>query len=906
MEDNVKNLGKVCITPEGVWDVNKEYDRLSLVVTKDSDTQRILSYISRKHVPKGNISINNTEYWQVFTTELKLEDITIDENGNVKIGDVVIYQIPLGDALGEIVVDKIKADLTNHIMTEIRSYMNGMVTELINSFSNQIGRLIDNGFEIRNKLSGEVNAKHSGTIDVNVNGGGESEDHEFIFTGDDLNINVASSGGYELTHIVSTKDGDLIGFSGGNRPSWIDLLEWSIAGTQYRVQIRCKANTSETTRTGTITLTQNESGNTLTITVTQSGSGSTPSDTFVFESNRTDVTNTAIAGNNAISLTSTKNGNLIGFTTTNKPEWITVTSHENGTRHEVTLAFAANDSENDRIGTVVLTQNESGETVTINVTQYGTEHVVTPTHMVDVTVINGNTQEQIPNAHIEINNINARNITVDEGTDVFVKVTADGYIARDIVERPITQQDPLVQPDYEYSQTINDISQDAYITVKLYPYDSTTYAFTAQDTQLNANADTTYVHTAVISTKNNGFIKYKASIEYAAGSGSDWLSVRIPNSNNEHFNVDLTPNTSVQARTAVITLTQYANHDIQTDIYSGESGNTLTITVVQAGTGSGGGTDDGFAFTCNRAAINFGHTAATSEVAITSTKNGSNIEYTAQSSADWVSFSKSRAGVGTITVTENTSQSDRGPAVITLTQNESGKTLTINITQSGANSGGGDDSDVYVFEATPNTLSFDAGLDLTKTVNVVSTKNGNNIEFTLNGFSNWLTASINNGVVTITAEPNPSNETRTGYVRFLQVNGSSTVLTVNITQAGYEALPSGYEFAHMLDNNGENMTEISFNSTDPITFNNSTNFRTLTTILKENGTISDDTPTIIYNGYPANAEDVSTFTVNKSSNTLVFQVPTKPSTGVSTPYEFVVLYGNYGAKRTITLAYIPS
>ena len=110
----------------------------------------------------------------------------------------------------------------------------------------------------------------------------------------------------------------------------------------------------------------------------------------------------------------------------------------------------------------------------------------------------------------------------------------------------------------------------------------------------------------------------------------------------------------------------------------------------------------------------------------------------------------------------------------------------------------------------------------------------------------------------------------------------------------------------MLDNNGENMTEVSFNSTDPISFNSSTNYRTLTTILKENGTISNDVPTIVYNGYPANAADTSTFTVNKSQNTLVFQVPNKPSTGVSTAYEFVVLYGNYGAKRNITLAYIPS
>lgn len=1092
MTDNLKNLGKVCITPEGVWDVNKEYDRLSLVVTKDSDTQRVLSYISRKHVPKGNISIKDTEYWQVFTTELKLEDITIDENGNVKIGDVVIYQIPLGDALGEIVVDKIKADLTNHIMTEIRSYMNSMVQELINSFSNQIGRLITNGIDIRNKISGELNNRNSGGIGVgltsvnlnenrnsgevdlhhdgnlqigvngNVNGqhtlmgniglqdnrtepiyhnikvtttpaaakvtlnGIEAKDWNFVegstifivasmkgyvtktqtinsltedttvtisleakpdvytFSAQPLNNTIGASGGaisavvvslknnenidysyrkidadniinnitkngnnllitvkentttsvknasIELTqsgssdtliilinqsagsdipstptdtfvftcnknsinvnsdtttteiNVVSTKNGTNIGYSANSNANWVSL-------TNNIINIQ--ANTSENNRTAIITLTQNESSNILTINITQSGSSSS-GDEFVFESNRTDVTNTAIAGNNAISLTSTKNGNLIGFTTTNKPEWITVTSHENGTRHEVTLAFAANDSENDRTGTVTFTQNESGETVTINVTQYGTEHVVTPTHMVDVTVINGVTQEQISTARIFINNVEARNRTFDEGTDVSVRVNAEGYIARDIVERPITQQDPLVQSDYEYSETINDISQDAYITVKLY-LEPDRYIFTAGDTNLNYAANIQAFGTTLTSTKNG------SQIGYSVSSQPNWVTA-VNTQQNGAISGTMTTNDSANSRVGDIILTQ------------NESGKIVQISIVQAGTGSGGNTDDEFVFTSNRAAINFGSAAATSEIAIASTKNGSNIEYTVQSSADWVSFSKPRAGVGAIAVTENTSQSNRGPAIITLTQNESGETLTISVTQSGANSGGGEgggeggDSDTYVFEATPDTLSFEAGLNLTKTTNIVSTKNGNDIGFSVNGRSNWLAASISNGVVTITAEPNPSNESRTGYIRLLQINGSSTVLTINITQAGYEALPSGYEFAHGLDENGENMTEMSFNSTDPISFNNSTNYRTLTTILKINGTTSNDVPTIVYNGYPANAADTTTFTVNKSQNTLVFQVPVKPSNGVSTAYEFVVLYGNYGAKRNITLAYIPS
>lgn len=1084
MTDNLKNLGKVCITPEGVWDVNKEYDRLSLVVTKDSDTQRVLSYISRKHVPKGNISINNTEYWQLFTTELKLEDITIDENGNVKIGDVVIYQIPLGDALGEIVVDKIKADLTNHIMTEIRSYMNGMVQELINSFSNQIGRLITNGIDIRNKISGELNNRNSGGIGVgltsvnlnenrnsgevdlhhdgnlqigvngNVNGqhtlmgnvglqdnrtepiyhnikvtttpaaakvtlnGIEAKDWNFVegstifivasmkgyvtktqtinsltedttvtisleakpdvytFSAQPLNNTIGASGGaisavvvslknnenidysyrkidadniinnitkngnnllitvkentttsvknasIELTqsgssdtliilinqsagsdtpptpadtfvftcnknsinvnsdaatteiNVVSTKNGTNIGYSANSSANWVSLTNNIIS---------IQANTSENNRTATITLIQNESSNTLTINVTQSGSGSS-SDEFVFESNRSNIIATSLAGNNAISLTSTKNGELIGFTTTNKPEWITVSSYENGTRHEVTLLLAANNSENDRTGTVTFTQNESGNTVTIDVTQYGTEHVVVPTHMVDVTVINGVTQEEIPTAHIYINNVESSNRTVDEGTDVSVRVNAEGYIARDIVERPITQQDPLVQADYEHSETINDISQDAYITVELYP-EPDRYVFTANteatpNKTLNYGANVQIFGTPLTSTKNG------SQIGYVVTSQPEWVT-SINTQQNGNISGNMTANNSANSRVGDIILTQ------------NESGKIVQISIVQAGTGSGGDTDE-FVFTSDKSAIQFraaaagGGAEAPIEVTIVSTKNGSDIEYTAQSSANWVSFSKPRAGVGAVAVTENISENDR-TATITLTQNESGETLTISITQSGANSGGdsggeGGDSDTYVLEATPDTLSFDAGTNLTNTVNVVSTKNGSSQPFSVTNKPNWLNTSINNGVLTITAELNLNNENRTGSVEITQTD-NSTPITIEVTQAAAQSLPAGSEFVGMLASNGQPVEQ---SLTTPIRFSLSDNIsKTLIPRLKVNGSLTDDTLIIPSSGYASGATNTDKFTILNSNNALSITPNGTPSESITTSYEIYVMHNNY-------------
>ena len=61
MELIKKNLGKVAITCNGKWDINKSYDKLSLVYDNKTNT----SYISKQDVPIG-INIDNVTYWQKF------------------------------------------------------------------------------------------------------------------------------------------------------------------------------------------------------------------------------------------------------------------------------------------------------------------------------------------------------------------------------------------------------------------------------------------------------------------------------------------------------------------------------------------------------------------------------------------------------------------------------------------------------------------------------------------------------------------------------------------------------------------------------------------------------------------------------------------------------------------------
>lgn len=83
MVTNERNIGKVSISCDGVWDIKKNYDKLCLV-TYDS-----YNYISRKQVPNGT-NITNEEYWQKLYTVIynngfyripgNIENININTN----------------------------------------------------------------------------------------------------------------------------------------------------------------------------------------------------------------------------------------------------------------------------------------------------------------------------------------------------------------------------------------------------------------------------------------------------------------------------------------------------------------------------------------------------------------------------------------------------------------------------------------------------------------------------------------------------------------------------------------------------------------------------------------------------------------------------------------------------------
>lgn len=162
----------------------------------------------------------------------------------------------------------------------------------------------------------------------------------------------------------------------------VSLKSTTISGTGFSLSgttVSASANEGTSNRTGTVTITQNESNKTATISLSQSGD-TPPADTYVF----TITPNTYDAPYSSTSFiprtVSTKNGSNIGYSlTSGGTDWVVVS-----TTGKITVEILKNTTSSTRSTTLVFTQNESGKTQSIKITQSG----YTPTYTFNVTPTN--------------------------------------------------------------------------------------------------------------------------------------------------------------------------------------------------------------------------------------------------------------------------------------------------------------------------------------------------------------------------------------------------------------------------------------------------------------------------------------------------------------------------------------
>ena len=159
--------------------------------------------------------------------------------------------------------------------------------------------------------------------------------------------------------LVSTKNGSSQSWSVSSKPSWI-----TTSTTSSKVTISASDN-SGSARSGTIVLTQSGSNKTLRINVTQAAKPAENVYVFTITPNTYDV---SYSNASFIPRTvSTKNGSKIGYSlTSGETDWVVVTIDS-----KVTVEILKNTTSSTRSTTLVFTQNESGKTQSIKITQSG-------------------------------------------------------------------------------------------------------------------------------------------------------------------------------------------------------------------------------------------------------------------------------------------------------------------------------------------------------------------------------------------------------------------------------------------------------------------------------------------------------------------------------------------------------
>lgn len=215
-----------------------------------------------------------------------------------------------------------------------------------------------------------INATYDGkSATCTVTQSGATPSTTYTFYVNPYKVNVGSSGGSGRVTINSYKT---VGSStyavdysidSSTLPSWASFNK---STSTFTIQ----STTSTVGRTARVYFDQDESGKQDYAEITQTGY-TPPADTYVFTwhdgstSSKSESFQATGAVSAAITLVSTKNGSNHPWSTTSCPSWITIV----GETATIVTIQASNNTGSARSGEVVLTQEDSGKTLTVNVSQ---------------------------------------------------------------------------------------------------------------------------------------------------------------------------------------------------------------------------------------------------------------------------------------------------------------------------------------------------------------------------------------------------------------------------------------------------------------------------------------------------------------------------------------------------------
>lgn len=220
----------------------------------------------------------------------------------------------------------------------------------------------------RNSCSGKVRVSHKGqqegrcgyVCDMTLNSGSTRPD--VSYSGGSDSVSGTSVGGSSVT--VSSSQ------------SWCSpSVSQKLGDSNFLVIAECDANPTYSRRSAIVTV--KNSCKTMNFSVNQKAKADDYVFTFANGSTDTKVwSGSADAQSIQYTVSSTKNGSYIGYSVGSKPNWCTVNINSpSGTSALAVISMTANTGTSSRSGTITLTQNESGKTVTISVEQAGVTKV---------------------------------------------------------------------------------------------------------------------------------------------------------------------------------------------------------------------------------------------------------------------------------------------------------------------------------------------------------------------------------------------------------------------------------------------------------------------------------------------------------------------------------------------------
>lgn len=598
----------------------------------------------------------------------------------------------------------------------------------------------------------------------------KAETWNYYLTVSPTSMSFGAGGGSKSFTVSSYKRKVLDGVEQSGDTS-VSLKSTTISGTGFSLSgttVSASANEGTSNRTGTVTITQNESNKTATISLSQSGDTISSYGEWTISVSASPTSVSSSGGTSTITASAKRtvywaSGDVTEET--GNPTLSTNLGSLSSSSSPSTLTLGENTSTSSRTATIKATHG--GKSAACTVTQAGATPSTTYTFSINPYKVNVGSSGGSGSVTISsYKTVGSSTYDVDYSIDSstlpswasFNKSTSTFTIQSTTSTTGRTakvyfDQDESGKRDYaELTQTGYTPPADNYV----FTWDDGRTSDVSANFPWDFSANGTATNIPVISTKNG------SSQSWSVSSKPSWITTSTTSSK---VTISASDN-SGSARSGTIVLTQ-----------SG-SNKTLRINVSQAAYVA-----DTYVFTITPNTYDAPYSSASFMPRTVSTKNGSNIGYSLTSGGtDWVVVSTT--GKITVEILKNTTSSTRSTTLV-FTQNESGKTQSIEITQSGH-------TPTYTFNVTPTNLSVTAA-ETNETLTVQSYKTvlksdgsetTESLDYEFSSNNSWVAAARTTTNTTyITVAENETTTQRTAKITLTQAESGAQAF-VNVIQDG--------------------------------------------------------------------------------------------------------------------------